>query len=1080
MKHLLLLVVFGFVSFMSVAQTPKQISHFKGIDELSSYPSNFVEFNGLVYYLATDSEHGRNLWVTDGTTADTRFFLESEPDSPTYNKFISYVTDNALYFASNQNIWKIDRNNQAKKLNANKIDVPLFSLGFTKLGLKLFINTATYIDLSTDQVYTYQLPVVSPNSGNWHVVYATDFAILQHSLQKDSIRVISATDKSIKSYRIPTAKDFACLAFNYQNRRFLVLSDNNILEITANGLVPAGFYPKGATVFTQQTTQQLQIYIKDFQYNRFEKYDYDGRNFELKNQIYEIPNNNFSPFWQVKSLVYGFSLVPNTNYSYQILVLDTQKDSIYVHQSGQRYNFSPSRSKQFGNQVFLYSYDKTGVFDTQTGELRTMPYTEVIRYEAKNITIGNANISTTNEPNYELCSIEPTLKLIKKVDNRTTLLSLSLIEDGISDVGYLALNEANKGKSIYKLDAATNALTPVYNDPKQRFFLRKNSTATGGTQISEDYYVYGFGISPKYTAIYEYNYSTYPSQSWIYTVNKSANSVAVSKNNFSDRQMVGDFFYEFKGASILKIAANDSTNIFTIALPIKGNSYPYYFDGDRYFYTADSNSRNRNQLIVYSLTQGCTKITDSPVSHFFRWKNQLIVIQKNGEVYLIAIADNYKRYYLMTVSESKNGWLGYSFVGNGFLVYNNRDLWYSNGYCDGSKLIDSYNNDGYFAGFSPNSDKNTFTYIFSTYINNTARSNRYFYDGKSRVDVPTDLGTVIGYTSNYKYYTDYTGIASNTNRTFNLYRKNLKNQSVETISTVTIAWDYLGYSLAGTPKRNLLSFADKYYLIESNDTGDKLTAINYKNGYLNFLYDNSKQLLFSSGTKLITFDGIKIDSLPLNRSNYVWLYDPLETDNYLYLNEVKNTTNGLVISRLHRITKSDYSIKTIEIPYSLRYFKTSGDVQISFPIKIIGTKLYAVIDTPNEGAQIWEIDESGRRIKYPTAVPETFTPSDKCRAADEQQLIPSEEPTDAIVVFPNPTSSDLSVKLPKVSILGSFKVVLYDISGRVVVENVPFYEYGHLKEVYNLDLPNGLPSGQYFIRLTDSSANVVVFKFVKI
>jgi hypothetical protein len=61
-----------------------------------------------------------------------------------------------------------------------------------------------------------------------------------------------------------------------------------------------------------------------------------------------------------------------------------------------------------------------------------------------------------------------------------------------------------------------------------------------------------------------------------------------------------------------------------------------------------------------------------------------------------------------------------------------------------------------------------------------------------------------------------------------------------------------------------------------------------------------------------------------------------------------------------------------------------------------------------------------------------------------------------------------------------FKAVLYDLSGRVVVENVRFYEYGHLPEVYNVDLPSGLPSGQYLIRLTDSMANVYVFKFVKL
>ncbi len=1071
-------------SGLSIAQSPKQISHFKGTDELSSYPSNFVEFNGLVYYLATDSEHGRNVWVTDGTTDGTRFFLEAEPNLPNYNKLYSFVTDNALYLASNQNLWKIDKNNQVKKLNTDKIDIPLYGAGFTKLGLKLFINTNTYINLNTDQVYTYQLPIISPNNdiGYWHAVYAADFAILQNNLQKDSIRVIFAADNSIQSYRIPTAKDFACLAFNYQNRQFVVLSDNNILEITASGLVPAGFYPRGTTVFTLKTNQQLQIYVRDYQYNRLEKYEYNGKIFEYISRIDEVPNSNFSRSWQDKSLVYGFSVIPNTNYLYKILVLDTQKDSIYDYQPDKTYNFATNQSKQFGNQIFLYSYDKTGIFDTQTGELRTIPYTEVIRYEAKNSIIGNANVSKNSQPDFELCSIEPTLKLIKKVDSKTTLLSLSLIEDYISDVGYVSLNEANKGKSIYKLDAATNNLTPIYNDPKQLFFLRTYNTAIGGSQVGEDYYMYGFGLSPKYAQIYEYNFLAYPPQSWIYTINKTTNNVQATKNGFSGSGfLIDDYLYEFKGATIIKKSPDDSTNVNIINLPVKGNSYPYDYDNSYFFYTADSNSRYRNQFFAYSLTEGCIKITDSPVNHFFRWKNYYVVIQKNKEVYLVERAKGFKKYYLMTLSESK-GWLSVQMLGNnGFVLYDNKNLWYSNGYCDGSKQIDSHTDDGLYYGFSSNIDNDTFAYTFDTYNSNSKpTSDRYYYDGKNRVGiVPADLGTILCYTQNYKYYTDYRDAYNNPNHTYSLFRQNRKTQAVETISTITI--DYFSYSLAGTAKRKLLSFGNTYYLIESNDTDDKLTPIVYKGNYLSFLYDNSKQLLFSSGTKLITFDGSKIDSLTLTRSNYVELYDPLETDNYLYLNEVKNSSNGLVINKLHRIAKSDYSFKTIEVPYSLRSFKTSADVQIFFPIHFIGTKLYAVIDTPKEGAQLWELDEaSGRRKAYPTAESEIFTPSEKCRAADEQQLIPNEAPADAIVVYPNPTNSDLSVKLPKAVIGKDFKAILYDISGRVVVESVPFYEYAHLPEVYHVDLPSGLPSGQYMIRLTDSQSNVYVFKFVKL
>jgi ELWxxDGT repeat protein len=70
----------------------------------SSYPSNFTELNNRLYFTADDGVNGRELWVTDGTTAGTQLVRDINPDS-TYG-YNSYPPDsltafnNKLYFTT--------------------------------------------------------------------------------------------------------------------------------------------------------------------------------------------------------------------------------------------------------------------------------------------------------------------------------------------------------------------------------------------------------------------------------------------------------------------------------------------------------------------------------------------------------------------------------------------------------------------------------------------------------------------------------------------------------------------------------------------------------------------------------------------------------------------------------------------------------------------------------------------------------------------------------------------------------------------------------------------------------------------
>src|SRR5207244_1270208 len=49
---------------------------------LGSGPHNFVESGGTLFFAAHDSEHGVELWATDGTAGRTRLVKDIDPRPP--------------------------------------------------------------------------------------------------------------------------------------------------------------------------------------------------------------------------------------------------------------------------------------------------------------------------------------------------------------------------------------------------------------------------------------------------------------------------------------------------------------------------------------------------------------------------------------------------------------------------------------------------------------------------------------------------------------------------------------------------------------------------------------------------------------------------------------------------------------------------------------------------------------------------------------------------------------------------------------------------------------------------------------
>ncbi len=88
--------------------------HQSPFDQQSSYPSNFAEVNGTLFFTASDSAHGRELWKSDGTAEGTVLVKNISPDQY-YSFGPSNLTnvDGTLYFAADdgvhgQELWKSD------------------------------------------------------------------------------------------------------------------------------------------------------------------------------------------------------------------------------------------------------------------------------------------------------------------------------------------------------------------------------------------------------------------------------------------------------------------------------------------------------------------------------------------------------------------------------------------------------------------------------------------------------------------------------------------------------------------------------------------------------------------------------------------------------------------------------------------------------------------------------------------------------------------------------------------------------------------------------------------------------------
>src|SRR5690606_5256248 len=87
-----------------------------------SNPAEFIHFAGSVYFVATSAESGRELWKTDGVTAE--LVADINPGSASSNPEYLTISNNVLYFAANDGsngteLWRSDGTTAGTVLASN-------------------------------------------------------------------------------------------------------------------------------------------------------------------------------------------------------------------------------------------------------------------------------------------------------------------------------------------------------------------------------------------------------------------------------------------------------------------------------------------------------------------------------------------------------------------------------------------------------------------------------------------------------------------------------------------------------------------------------------------------------------------------------------------------------------------------------------------------------------------------------------------------------------------------------------------------------------------------------------------------
>lgn len=1049
----------------------RQLTNFQSSDPVGSNPAGFVTFAGRGYFLATDATHGRNLWTSDGTPEGSRFFYELEPDKPTSAEFIPFITEDYLYVFSRKNLFRINRQHTITQLSSLTITQPARP---ERIGNRLFFDAFQYVDLTTGLIQT-------DNSGLSSIASFQSFwsetARLIYSWQTNLYRLqtTQGSDQSIS--RNVNEPAFTIRQLFEWGGNYYVLSTQWVLYAIRNG-----------------TFQQLDTPLMNFQAYSFdartgvfagltttgrtvETYRFDGTELKLTDRK-EIVLPAIQPLLTEGNHVYALNAVPSgrnepTRTLFRLRLdlgkVDTLSNFNTLVPTGESFAVLSARrlGPWLGMTVRAGTWNRTTtrmwLFNTETNQLLNRPYTDFGWLpETKTALAAKTLDLNPTMPTTELHAVRNGQEQLLRDEPGVLPNMMSFGTNFNHDAAYVALNEAGIGAAMYRLNAADYSLRRTYQNANERFFVNYGLSATAGLYVIEDLWVITYGTEPRLTYLYEY------SANRSRVLAEPSGAVIDLPPALARVSVATEPSYLLRESGVFRqTTLNDAPRLIAPVRVGSGHS-TYTFNGKLFFITDDE--RFPKHLMVFDPVKGLSRVFDQPIREIRQFRDQLLVSTQD-RLYLVETHGAYQVRFLTEGLHWEQHFNVRSTSEFAFITTEN-EVWYTDGTCQRTRKLHTGEPARWAELIDPLPGQKEFIYRFDGVV--------YVFDGYIPRRFNADFKTLLGRTPTHFYWSNYGNNYTSRDQGGDLvvYRTHLKTFQTETLLTIART-SFNPYMISMSADRfleveegkkwlffwdrSVYEFSDKddYRLTQNHPTSMYFSLLNRRNG---------RALLRRNNTLVAYENGLFRDITP--ELNFASLSEDMASLDYRYF--LTFTAGSQRPDNLLRVSLTDFSIQQKKLPIAPKALRTNLDINRPFPLMVLTTGLYGILETPGSGQQLWLLDEA--RQTFPTAQTvayEAFSPVSWCTPEAVNQPVPTE--FDAQVgVFPNPTNRYVYVNLFTDYDPATVQLSVIGLDGRVVREVAPVRPTALSKQVVELNLQD-LSVGTYHIRV-NAGGQVRVWK----
>ncbi len=1078
----------------------KRLTDFYSTDLSTENPANFIEFNGKSYFMATDVTHGRNLWTSDGTKNGTRFFLETESNRPETNTTYYFKTDSILYVFSNQNLWQIDKEQNAKQLNQQPL---IISRKFDHFDNKLFFNAIEYYNLKSKSFEKIAVndpkALINDNLRNYFECSHSKlraFSFYGYGNEKDNkFHVLEPQQTEYTALALGQTFSIGLPSKIYKlsEKYFGVVNRQGIYRFTSD------FGPQKIQNLNGSILYQVQVEEKLFfisaEGTRITQYVFDGDKLE------QISNRGYG--W---SNIFNLTTVTNDSLFYSTIQYNNENvfQLVQLEKTGElTIKLTFSKDVLVNNPFMKVQNDSLVSFGTDFNNSGSFKQTAIVntrKFTVKFIDLGECVLLSTGdfigqrlkEPSKisssSLFNLNKNEFLLELLPNKSRPKSLGMWFDILNKTLFVGLNEYNNLKSIYTFKSDSDQGKRIVAQQDSSFQIRFQSVFNGGTVLAEDIRLYVSDAGENLSQIYDYTVDYTRSNSYnffpkIYLYDHLKNTTIQLKNSNKPIYKLFQASFEIDEDKIREVNSIYRNTLKTYHFPTKFQENRVFVLGNHFYFWGKEGGEFENQLFVFDgIDNTFKRIVNEPVLSVYSFKNLPVVILKTGQVRILDTKNAFENYFVMNIEFDKKQSYDLQNNGNFFIINTQNRVYYSDGDCQNSGLVDVPQRDGFWwAGKLSNSDY----YLLGN------QSERFIGKGRNSKPFPAGSLNIIGLSNKNVYY----GVVDENRNPVSgyktvIYQYNLAISKITFVDTVYGHNSYYSDVLRVLEKGKKWEFVignKQYTITDISRNADKIeTSTLASSTYTEIIFrGNNNKTLFTSGKELILRNNgqntilmtLKPDEYWQQNFNFAYYQ---QSEEYIYLSVLTINNNIGLVKTVIRISKQDFTLKTIDVPFGVRVFRTSSQTTSYYPIALVSERLYAIIESPNEGRQLWLLDEAKQTQKVPdfTAqreIIEEFVGNKDCATKRLSQLIPTTK-VEQYGIFPNPTSKYLFLNLPKDQKQSIEQIEIYDTIGRLISNQITQNNFTINPDLISLNLPD-LATGTYFLRVNLSST-VLNFKFV--